>query len=420
MTASDPVAEAYRRCRPQVLAATVRLTRDIDLAEDCVQDAMLRALQSWDRDPPRNPAAWLTTTARHLAVDRIRRENRLRAKLPLLVVTDSGSDTSPGPDVGLGADPPEDHDLLSLVFLCCHPALASSGQVALTLRLLGGLTVPEIAAGLLLKEATVAARITRAKQKIAAAGIPFRVPAAADLPERLDAVLDVIHLIHTAGHTAADGATLTRPDLAGTARDLVGMLARLLPRDSEVRGLLALCLLDDARLPARTDGAGALAVLAEQDRSGWDRDLLAAGLAAATAALRSGTGRYALQAAIAGLHAQAPSLAATDWAAVVTMYDGLLARWPNPVVAVNRLVAVSMLPGADPLAVLDELATFADHPALARYPYLPAVRAELLRRAGRTAEAATAYRAAIALNRNGPQDAYLRRRLCAQLWAESG
>ncbi|QQS00915.1 MAG: sigma-70 family RNA polymerase sigma factor [Austwickia sp.] len=410
MTTSDPVAEAYRRCRPQVLAATVRLTRDIDLAEDCVQDAMLRALQSWDQDPPRNPAAWLTTTARHLAVDRIRREGRLRAKLPLLVVPESGPDARQYPGVDPD-DPLENHDLLSLVFLCCHPALASSGQVALTLRLLGGLTVPEIAAGLLLKEATVAARITRAKQKIAAAGIPFRVPAAADLPERLDAVLDVIHLIHTAGHTAAEGATLTRPDLAGTARDLVGMLARLLPRDSEVRGLLALCLLDDARLPARTDGAGALAVLAEQDRSGWDRDLLAAGLAAATAALRSGTGRYALQAAIAGLHAQAPSLAATDWAAVVTMYDGLLARWPNPVVAVNRLVAVSMLPGADPLAVLDELATFADHPALARYPYLPAVRAELLRRAGRTAEAATAYRAAIALNRNGPQDAYLRRRL---------
>lgn len=410
MTTSDPVAEAYRRCRPQVLAATVRLTRDIDLAEDCVQDAMLRALQSWDQDPPRNPAAWLTTTARHLAVDRIRREGRLRAKLPLLVVPESGPDARQYPGVDPD-DPLENHDLLSLVFLCCHPALASSGQVALTLRLLGGLTVPEIAAGLLLKEATVAARITRAKQKIAAAGIPFRVPAAADLPERLDAVLDVIHLIHTAGHTAAEGATLTRPDLAGTARDLVGMLARLLPRDSEVRGLLALCLLDDARLPARTDGAGALAVLAEQDRSGWDRDLLAAGLAAATAALRSGTGRYALQAAIAGLHAQAPPLAATDWAAVVTMYDGLLARWPNPVVAVNRLVAVSMLPGADPLAVLDELATFADHPALARYPYLPAVRAELLRRAGRTAEAATAYRAAIALNRNGPQDAYLRRRL---------
>lgn len=403
MSPGATAEEVCRRCRPEVLAATVGLTRDIDLAEDCVQEALLRAITTWQHKPPANPAAWLTTTARRIAVDRIRRETRLRSKLPMLVV-----DLDPGPaDPDTGPAP----DLLRLIFTCVHPALSRDAQLALTLRLLGGLAVPEIAAGLLLKEATVAARITRAKQKIAAAGIPFRVPDTAELPARLDAVLEVVHLIHTAGYTAADGHSLTRPDLAGTARELASMLARLMPQHSEVQGLLALCLLNDARAPSRTSPGSQLVPLPDQDRRGWDQQLLTAGLAAATVALRTGTGRYALQAAIAGLHAQARSIEETDWPAIVTMYDGLLERWPNPVVALNRLVAVSMTAQADLPAVLTGLEALADEPALRRYPYLPAARADVLRRLGRTRQAAQAYTEALALTRNGAEVEYLTRRL---------
>ncbi len=391
--------EAHRRCWPEVLAATVRLTRDLDLAEDCVQDAYLRALTAWRDEPPRNPAAWLTTTARRLAIDRLRRERTWRAKLPLLVMQDDADDPDPGVD------------LLRLVFVCCHPAFALDAQVPLTLRLLGGMTVVEIAAGLLQREATVAARITRAKKKIAAAGIPFRVPSDDELPERLEAVLEVVHQLHTAGHTAVDGAALTRPDLARTARELAGRLAELLPAASEVHGLHALCLLDDARAASRVGTTGELVLLADQDRATWDRTLVEAGLSAATRALRGGTGRFALQAAIAGLHAQAPDSAHTDWARIVTMYDGLLARWPNPVVALNRLVAVSQQPGADLAVLLTELDRLALDPALDRYRYLPAVRADLLRRLGRPGEAARSYAAALALTRNGAEAAFLRARL---------
>lgn len=311
------IEEAHRRHWPQVLAATVRLTRDLDLAQECVQEAYVRALTAWGDDPPRNPAAWLTTTARRLAIDAIRREATLRNKLPLLVV-----DEDP-------AEPEPQTDLLRLVFTCVHPALSRDAQVALSLRLLGGLTVAEIASGLLVQESAVAARITRAKRKIATAGIPFRVPPEAELPRRLDAVLEVILLIHTAGHTAVVGSELLRPDLSAKARDLARLLAGLMPGNSEVQGLLAVCLLTDARAGARCGPGGELLPLAEQDRRRWDPLLLTAGLRAATAALRGGTGRYALQAAIAGLHAQAPDAQHTDWAAIVTMYDGLQARWPT-------------------------------------------------------------------------------------------
>lgn len=393
----DPIEEAHRRWWPQVLAATVRFTRDLDLAQDCVQEAYLKAFAAWSQEVPRNRAAWLTTAARRLAIDRMRREATLRSKLPLLVIEDDETST------------PET-DLLRLIFTCAHPALSPDAQLVLALRLLGGLTVTEIAAGLLLKEATVAARITRAKQKIAAAGIPFRVPSEAEFPERLTAVLEVIHLIHTAGHTAPEGAELTRPDLSAKARDLAGMLAELMPTQSEVQGLLAVCLLTDARVEARTDEDGALLLLADQDRSAWDQDLVHAGLRAATQSLRGGVCRYALQAAIAGLHAQAPSIEHTDWGLIVTMYDGLLATWPTPVVALNRLAAVSMVPGTDLVEVLAELDALGAEPPLLAYPYLPAIRADVLRRLGRFAQAESAYAVAAALTGNEAERAYLRRR----------
>lgn len=234
------VEDAFRRCWPQVLAATVRVTRDLDVAEDCVQDAFVKASTVWSTDPPRNGAAWLTTAARNRAVDRMRRETTLRQKLPLLVMDDDAHDVEEGTD------------LLRLVFTCAHPALPRGAQLALTLRLIGGLSVAEIAAGLLLEEATVAARITRAKQKIAVAGVPFRVPPDSELSGRVGVVLDVVHLIHTAGHTAVDSSELTRPDMSLTGRELARLLTRLMPDDSEVQALLALCLLDDARLGAES------------------------------------------------------------------------------------------------------------------------------------------------------------------------
>lgn len=391
------VEEAYRQCWAEVLAATLRVTREFDLAEDCVQDAFSSALVAWGAGPPRNPAAWLTTTARRRAIDQRRREATARQKLPLLLLEDP-DDRRPGTD------------LLRLVFTCCHPALSPDAQLALTLRLVGGLTVPEIACGLLVKEATVAARITRAKGKIAAAGVPFRVPADAELPARSRAALEVIHLIHTPGHTAPAGPVLTRSDLTAKARDLARMLDRLLPGDADVVGLLALCLLDDARVAARTGADGRLVPLPDQDRSQWDPALLAEGLTCATRALGLGPSRYALQAGIAGMHAAAPSWAATDWAGIVALYDRLLAQWPSPVVALNRLAALSLRPGADLSAVLAGLDRLAGDPALSAYAYLPAARADVLRRLGRPTEAAAAYDAAIRLSRNDPEIAYLRAR----------
>ncbi|OKL51260.1 RNA polymerase sigma factor [Buchananella hordeovulneris] len=399
----ETLEEAYRRCRPHVLAATARLTHDLDLAEECVQEACMRALTSWREQVPANPAAWLTTTARNLAIDRLRREATWRRKLPLLVV-----DTEPDDEPGL--------DLLRLMFVCCHPALAPPARLALTLRLLGGLSVEEIAAGLLVRPATVAARITRAKRKIAAAGLPFVVPSGPELTHRLDDVLAVIYLIHTAGHAPADGQTAVRGDLAAKARELARLLVGCLPESAEAVGLLALCLLDDARAPGRHHPEAGMVLLADQDRSGWDPALRLAGLATATRALRLGIsagqlGRYTLQAAISGVHAQAPNAAATNWDAILTLYDGLLRVWPNPVVALNRLAAASLAPGADLAAILAELDQLAASSALRDYRYLAATRADLLRRLGRRTEAASAYTQALSLTRNGAERGFLQRRL---------
>ena len=385
--------QVFRDAWAAVVASTARLTRDLDLAEDCAQEAVERALRTWPQGIPDNPAGWLTTTAHRIALDRLRREATLRRKLPLLV-------EPPG-------DRDEPVDALRLVFTCCHPALVRESQVALTLRLLCGLDVAAIAAVLLTGEAGVARRITRAKQKIAAARIPFRVPPDDELAARLDAVLTVVHLVHTAGHVGSR-AHLRDTDLTGRATGLARMLVRLLPDEPEPQALLGLILLTEARGPARTDAEGDLVLLAHQDRSRWDRALIRQGLARTTAALRHPRrGRFALQAAVAGLHAVAPTWADTDWAQIVTTYDALMRTWPSPVVALNRAAARSRLPGADLAAVLREI----DDLALDGYPYLPAARADVLARLGRTEEAATAYAEALALTTNPVERRYLAHRV---------
>ncbi len=396
-TVAGLVEEAHRQHWAAVLAATVRLTRDLDLAEDCTQDAYVQALHTWADVVPDNPPAWLTTVARRVALDRLRRETTLRRKLPLLAVEDDGAD----------ADPPTDP--LRLIFTCCHPALSSEAQVALTLRLMCGLSTHEVAAALLLRPATAAARITRAKQKIAAAGIPFRVPDDRDLPARLDSVLTVVHLLYTAGHTAV-GPELTRPDVVGRAVDLARLLVRLMPDQPETQGLLALLLMSHARDRSRVAEDGGLVLLSDQDRSRWDRALITEGVARATTALQHGEGRFTLQAAIAGLHSVATSWEATDWLQIVRMYDALLLRWPSPVVSLNRAAAHSLVPGADLGAVLAELDRLANDPSLGPYAYLPATRADVLTRLARHDEARAAYDAAIALTSNDRERRFLRNR----------
>lgn len=391
------VADAHRREWAAVLAATVRVTRDLDLAEECVQDAYAAALEAWTRGGvPARPGAWLTTAARHNALDAFRRARTQQAKLHLLLE----------PPVL----PPVADDRLRLVFLCCHPALALQAQVALTLRLVCGVATPDVAQAFLVPEATMAARITRAKKKIAASRIPFRMPAPDARPGRLDAVLTVIHLLFTTGHTAPAGPALTRDDLAERALDLARMLRVLLPREREVSGLLALLLANHARRRTRTTTEGRLVLLEDQDRAAWDLEAIAEADELVVRALRGGSpGRFALQAAIATLHAVAPTYGETDWAQILVLYDELLRRWPSPVVALNRAVAVGMVHG--PAAGLVEIDALEPDPRLAGYRYLPAARADLLRRLGRAADAAAAYQRAIELTANEAERDFLTRRL---------
>jgi len=390
------VDRVHRESWSTVLASVVRLTRDLDLAEDCTQDAFVRALRTWPDGIPDNPAGWLTTVARRLALDRLRRETNLRRKLPLLV-------EEPG-------DAEQPTDPLRLVFTCCHPALARESQVALTLRLICGLTTREVAAVLLIAEATAAARITRAKKKIAAAGIPYRIPADHELPARMDVVLTVVHLVYTAGYVAT-GAELTRTDLTGRAIELARLLERLMPDEPEPQALLGLLLMTEARGDARVSADGELVLLADQDRSRWNGKLLAEGVARATTALQRGHGRFALQAAVAGLHVTAPSWEQTDWRQVVRMYDAMMVSWPTPIVALNRVAARSLVPGADLEAVLAELDALDKEPALAAYAYLPATRADVLTRLDRRPEAAEAYEKAIELTANETERRFLTARL---------
>ncbi|WP_121257862.1 DUF6596 domain-containing protein [Solirubrobacter pauli] len=375
-----------------MLAATVRVTRDLDAAEEVVQDAYVQALERWARDGvPAKPGAWLTTVARRLALNRLARAKTLATKLPLLLDAPEAE-----------ADPLPD-DRLRLVFTCCHPALSREAQVALTLRLVCGVATPDVAHAFLVPEATMAARITRAKKKIARARIPYAIPAQEDLPARLDAALSVVYLLYTTGHTAPAGDALVRDELTTRALDLARMLRALLPAAREAAGLLALLLVHEARRETRTDASGRLLRLAEQDRGRWDRALIGEADALIVGALRSAPpGRYVLQAAIAALHAQAPSVAETDWPQILVLYDALLRVWPSAVVALNRAVALAEVEGPDAgLAAVDALE------GLDGYRYLHSTRADFLRRLGRHAEADAAYAAALALAENIAERAFL-------------
>ena len=400
------VADAHRREWAFVLAATARVTRDLDAAEECVQDAYVAALDAWVRQGvPRNPGAWLTTAARHRALDTLRRDRTLRAKLPLLI------EDQPEPDAGVeDGEPFVADDRLRLIFTCCHPALAREAQVALTLRLVCGLSTGEIAKAFLVSESTMAARVTRAKKKISAARIAYRVPGPAELPDRLDAVLTVLHLVFTAGHTAPGGPDLVRGDLADRAIELTRMLRALMPDEREVAGLLALLLMTDARRATRTDTQGNLLLLEQQDRSLWDSASIADGSALVIESLRGGgPGRFALQAAIAAVHAEAASYADTDWSQLLVLYDRLLRVWPTPVVELNRTVVVAMVSG--PEAALDDIAKLEADGRLDAYHYLSATKADMLRRLGRKAEARSAYLAALKLTDNPAERGFLSRRV---------
>ena len=402
------VADAHRREWAFVLAATARVTRDLDAAEECVQDAYVAALDAWARQGvPRNPGAWLTTAARHRALDTLRRDRTLRTKLPLLIVPDQMYG-----DLAEAADGSEviADDRLRLIFTCCHPALAREAQVALTLRLVCGLSTAEIAKAFVVSEPTMAARVTRAKKKISTARIAYRVPEAAELPDRLDAVLTVIHLLFTTGHTDPHGAGLVRPELVERSIALARLLRELMPDEPEVCGLLALLLINDARSRTRTDARGGLQLLEHQDRSLWDAAAIAEGGKLVVDALRGGRpGRFALQAAIAAVHAESPSYAATDWPQLLVLYDRLLTAWPSPVVALNRAVVISMIEG--PEAALDETDRLEQDGRLDGYRYLPSTKADLLRRLNRRDEAAASYRDALALTENAAERAFLERRL---------
>jgi RNA polymerase sigma-70 factor (ECF subfamily) len=394
-----------------VLAATVRVTRDIDAAEEAVQDAYVRALSAWaDGGVPAKPGAWLTTVARRGALNALRRRRTLATKLPLLVDRDEVQQ-SHEPDAGADTHTIPD-DRLRLVFTCCHPALSSDAQVGLTLRLVCGVATPDIAQAFLVPEATMAARLTRAKKKIAAAAIPYAVPDADELPARVDAVLTVIQVLYATGHAAPSGAELVRHELTGRALDLARMLRLLLPDEREVAGLLALLLVHEARRATRTDPNGRLRRLAEQDRSAWDRELIAEADLLLVQTLRAGPpGRFTVQAAIAALHAQARSYDATDWPQILALYDELLRIWPSPVVALNRTVALAFVDG--PAPALAEVEALERDGRLARYRYLPSTKADLLHRLGRDAEAATAYEAALALTGNAAEQEFLQARLSA-------
>jgi RNA polymerase sigma-70 factor (ECF subfamily) len=396
------VASAHRREWARVFATTAALTRDLDLAQECVQDAYAQALQTWPAaGVPERPGAWLTNVARHRALDVLRRESRFRRSLPLLAVDES----QPGPEESL-----VDDDRLRLIFTCCHPALSRDAQVALTLRLVCGLSTAEVARAFLVQEATMAARITRAKKKISVARIPYRVPSPEHLGERVGAVAEVVHLIFTTGHTAPVGAHLVRRDLVDSALGLARMLHLLMPNDAELSALLALLLLIDARRESRLAADGRLLLLAEQDRSRWDTRQIAEGSGLLTDALRRRPPtRYAVEAAIAAVHAEAPTWQATDWSEIVALYEVLLRLWPSPVVALNRAVAIGLRDG--PRAGLDALAPLLADPALATYGYLSAARADFLRRLGEWRPAATAYEEALTLTDNDVERAFLGERL---------
>ncbi|WP_030273825.1 RNA polymerase sigma factor [Micromonospora globosa] len=394
----EALTRVHREEWARVVATLARRIGDLDVAEEMTAEAFAAAVERWSADGvPPNPGAWLTTTAYRRAVDRIRRESRREDKHREALML---------------ADVPEplgviDDDRLRLIFTCCHPALAMEARVALTLRLVGGLTVPEIARAYLVQEAAMSRRITRAKTKIKAAGIPYRVPSREDLPARVTGVLAVLYLIFNEGYLASDpGKEAVRADLTAEAIRLTRLVRTLMPDDHEATGLLALMLLTEARRPARVSATGELVVLAEQDRSAWDRDLIAQGHALVRVCIAAGRppGRYQILAAINAVHTDARDARDTDWAQIAALYDHLVRVDPSPIVRLNRAVAVAELDG--PQVALAEV----DGLPLEGYHAYHATRAELLRRMGRGGEARAAYDRAIELAGNSAETAYLKRR----------
>ena len=408
--AHEVVDRLFREESGRAVATLIRVLGDFDLAEEAVQDAFAKALETWPgQGLPRNPAAWIITTARNAAIDRIRRRRRLADKTEALRRAVE-IDAETGVEREEGSDTDAIDDRLRLIFTCCHPALAPEARVALTLRTLGGLTTPEIARAFLVPEVTLAQRLVRAKRKIRDAGIPYRVPGPDALPERLDAVLRVLYLIFNEGYSASEGEALIRRELSAEAIRLARLLAELMPDEPESLGLLALLLLHDARREARTSGTGELVLLEDQDRSRWDRAEIDEGQAVLDRAFQVGrAGPYQVQAAIAALHDTAASPADTDWREIAALYGRLANLAPSPVVELNRAVAVAMAEG--PRAGLALLDALEGDDRLAPYPYFHAARADLLRRLGQRPEAVAAYRAALGLTSNQVERAFLTRRI---------
>jgi RNA polymerase sigma-70 factor, ECF subfamily len=402
----ERVDAVYRTESRKVLATLIRLLGDFDLAEEALHDAFTAALNQWPKEGmPNNPRAWLVSTGRFKAIDAMRRHQRFDAS-QAAIAEHLYTDTSDGATL---EDESIEDDRLRLIFTCCHPALTSEARVALTLREVCGLTTEEIARAFLTAPPTLAQRIVRAKAKIRDARIPYQVPSPADLPDRLDTVLQVVYLVFNEGYSASSGRSLTRPDLSGEAIRLGRLLIELLP-EPEAVGLLALMLLQESRRLARTSAEGDLVLLNDQDRSLWNREQIAEGKALVERALSSRRfGPYTLQAAIAAVHAGAPNAAATDWAQIVGLYDILVLAEPSPVVELNRAVAVAMRDGPEAgLALIDAILARGD---LAEYHLAHSARADLCWRLGRTAEARDSYKRSLALARQEPERRFLERRL---------